>query len=338
MNRITRVSVAAAVTTAIAAIAAPGIASAQSSVTVYGVADAGLVRESGGPAGSLTNVSSGVASGSRLGFKGKEDLGGGLSAFFQLENGLNLDNGTAAQGGLLFGRQAYVGLTSAAGAVTLGRQYSPYYKVLRDVADPFCIGLAGNAGNIMVTNTRVDNMVQYAMPQWQGLTAEVAVGMGEVAGSTERNRALSTAVYYTRDKLVVAGAWFQRKNALATDQTRNALVTARYNFGPVEATVGYANNHGLAGAHSDDVVVGAIVPMGAHRFMVSYVRHDDKTSAHRDANQWALGYTYTLSKRTDLYAAYGHINNSNGAAFKVGNATESGSGNRATNLGIRHVF
>jgi predicted porin len=251
---------------------------------------------------------------------------------------MNLDNGTAAQGGLLFGRQAYVGLTSAAGALTLGRQYSPYYKVLRDVADPFCIGLAGNAGNIMVTNTRVDNMVQYAMPQWRGLTAEVAVGMGEVAGSTERNRAYSAAAYYTQGKLVVAAAWFQRHNALATDQTRNALLTARYNFGPLEAAVGYADNHGLAGAHSDDVVVGAIVPLGAHRFLVSYVRHEDKTRANRDANQWALGYTYTLSKRTDLYAAYGHINNSNGATFKVGNATESGSGNRATNLGIRHVF
>ncbi|GAB2869893.1 porin [Pseudoduganella ginsengisoli] len=335
MNRITRGSVAVGMA---AAMGASGAAWAQSSVTVYGVADAGLVRESGGAAGSVTNVSSGVASGSRLGFKGKEDLGGGLAAFFQLENGMNLDNGSAAQGGLLFGRQAYVGLSSAAGSVTLGRQYSPYYKVLRDVADPFCIGLAGNAGNIMVTNTRVDNMVQYALPQWHGLTAEVAVGMGEVAGSFERNRAYSAAAYYTQGKLVVAGAWFQRQNALATDQTRNALLTARYHFGVLEATVGYAHNHGLAGAHSDDVVVGAIVPLGAHRFLVSYVRHDDKTRAARDASQWALGYTYTLSKRTDLYAAYGHINNSNGATFKVGNATESGSGNRATNLGIRHVF
>jgi len=322
----------------VAAAAVPGAAWAQSSVTIYGVADAGLVREAGGPAGSVTNVSSGVASGSRLGFKGKEDLGGGLSAIFQIENGMNLDNGTAAQGGLLFGRQAYVGLSSAAGSVTLGRQYSPYYKVLRDVADPFSIGLAGNAGNIMVTNTRVDNMVQYATPKWYGLTAEVAIGMGEVAGSFERNRAYSGAAYYTRDKLVLAAAWFQRQNALATDQTRNALLTARYNFGPVEAMIGYADNHALAGAHSDDVVLGAIVPVAAHRFLASYVRHQDKTSANRDANQWALGYTYTLSKRTDLYAAYGHINNSNGATFKVGNATETGSGNRATNLGVRHMF
>lgn len=332
MNRIT-------VSAAIAIIGScAGSAWAQSNVTVYGVADAALVRESGGPAGSVTNIGPGVASGSRLGFKGKEDLGGGLAAFFQIENGLNIDNGSAAQGGLLFGRQAYVGLSSAAGALTLGRQYSPYYKVLRDVADPFCIGMAGNAGNVMVTNTRVDNMVQYAMPQWRGLTAEVAVGMGEAAGNSEKNRVHSTAVYYAQDGLTVAAAWFQRHNALATDQSRNALVTARYRIGKVDAMAGYARNHGLAGARSEDLVVGVIVPLGAHKVYASYIRHDDQTAARRDANQWALGYSYALSRRTDLYAAYGHITNSNGATFKVGNATESGSGNAATNLGIRHIF
>lgn len=332
MNRIT---IAAAMS--ISALCA-GSAWAQSNVTVYGVADAALVRESGGAAGSVTNVGPGVASGSRLGFKGKEDLGGGLAAIFQVENGLNIDNGTAAQGGLLFGRQAYVGLASAAGTVTLGRQYSPYYKALRDVADPFCIGMAGNAGNIMVTNTRVDNMVQYATPQFKGLMAEVAVGMGEAAGNSEKNRVYSTAVYYTQGGLSVAAAWFQRHNALATDQTRNALVTARYRLGAVDVTLGYADNHGLAGARSDDTVVGVIVPLGAHKLYASYIRHDDQTAAARNANQWAVGYTYSLSKRTDLYAAYGHITNSNGATFKVGNATETGSGNAATNLGIRHIF
>src|SRR5690242_19768950 len=88
---------------------------AQSSVTIYGVADAGLVFESGGSAGSSRNVSSGVASGNRLGFKGREELGGGMAVIFNLENGYNIDTGTAGQGALLFGRQAYVGLTGAGG-------------------------------------------------------------------------------------------------------------------------------------------------------------------------------------------------------------------------------
>ncbi|WP_308610527.1 porin [Massilia frigida] len=101
------------------------VAMAQSSVTVYGVADAALVKESGGVAGGVTKMVGGVEGGSRLGFRGTEDLGGGLAAIFTLEMGFNLDTGTSAQGGVAFGRQAFVGLNSKAGALTLGRQYTP---------------------------------------------------------------------------------------------------------------------------------------------------------------------------------------------------------------------
>jgi predicted porin len=148
---------------------------AQSNVTIYGIVDAGLVRESGGVAGSVNNLSSGVASGSRIGFKGKEDLGGGLTAVFQIENGFNVDTGAAGQSGLLFGRQAFVGLTGKFGAVTLGRQYTPYYKTLRDVGDPFgAVSLAGRAGNLFATNTRTDNMVEYVSPSFAGMRADLA--------------------------------------------------------------------------------------------------------------------------------------------------------------------
>src|SRR5512133_3114599 len=158
-----------------------GIAHAETSVSIYGIVDAGLVRESGGAEGNVTALGGGVASGSRLGFRGKEDLGSGLSANFLLENGFNSDNGTLGQGGLLFGRQMYVGLSGDFGAVRMGRQYSPYYLALRDVADPFAAGLAGRAGNIMVTNTRVNNMINYLTPQFAGFVADLAYGLGEVA-------------------------------------------------------------------------------------------------------------------------------------------------------------
>ena len=169
--------------------AASGGALAQSSVTMYGVADAGLVFDKDAAGDRLNRVASGVASGSRIGFKGKEDLGGGLAATFVLESGFNIDTGTSGQGGRLFGRQAYVGLTGSAGAVTLGRQYSPYYLALRDVADPFVIGLAGTASNIMATNYRVDNMVQYTTPTWSKLSADLAYGFGEVAGDNAKTAA-----------------------------------------------------------------------------------------------------------------------------------------------------
>ena len=108
---------------AAALLALSGMTHAQTSVSIYGIVDAGLVRESGGPDGNVTGLGGGVASGSRLGFRGKEDLGGGLSANFLLENGFNSDNGTLGQGGLLFGRQMYVGLSGNFGAVRMGRQY-----------------------------------------------------------------------------------------------------------------------------------------------------------------------------------------------------------------------
>jgi predicted porin len=114
-----------------------GSAAAQTSVTIYGVADAGLVRESGGTAGTLTKISSGIGSVSRLGFRGTEDLGSGLSANYVLELGTKIDTGEIDTAGTTFNRQAFVGLKSAAvGALTLGRQYTPYYVTLGSVADP----------------------------------------------------------------------------------------------------------------------------------------------------------------------------------------------------------
>src|SRR6478735_3149745 len=84
-----------------------GATFAQTNIVIYGVVDANITYENnGGPAGSVVRLDSGGQSGSRLGFRGTEDLGGGLSASFMLENGYNVDNGTLGQGGLLFGRQA----------------------------------------------------------------------------------------------------------------------------------------------------------------------------------------------------------------------------------------
>ncbi|SFU30870.1 porin [Pseudoduganella namucuonensis] len=312
---------------------------AQSSVVLYGVADAGLVYESGGSAGHVNAVSSGVASGNRIGFKGKEDLGGGMAAFFQLENGYNIDTGTAGQGGLLFGRQAFVGLSGAAGAVSLGRQYSPYYKVMRDVVDPFGIGLAGNSLNIMVGNTRVDNMVEYQSPRYLGWSVDVAYGAGEAPGNGARNRSLGTGLAYTQGRFGAHLVHHRRENATASDHASNTLLAVKYDFGVVVASLAHARNQGLAGADSRDTLLGLTVPLGgAHKVLASVIVHRDGAPAARDARQWAAAYLYGLSKRTDLYAAYGHIDNSNGAAFRVGNATDAGSGDTAFNLGVRHTF
>ncbi len=339
-------------------------AHAQSSVQIYGVADAGLVLERGGPAGNTVNLSSGVASGSRLGFKGTEDLGNGLSAGFVVESGFAIDSGASGQGGLTFGRQSYVSLGGPLGTLSAGRQYSPYYNALLNIADPFADGLAGQAPNLMVANRRMDNSVRYASPTLAGWSTELAYSAGEVAGDSTRKRSLSAAVNYAAGPLAVVLAHYRRENATASQHAHNTLVAARYSLGAYQLHAAYAANRGMGtvggggttilsggatgpvsagpvgvpGASSHDMVLGLCANFGPHSFAGSVVRHADRSPAKQDARQYGVAYLYALSKRTDLYAAYARINNRNGAPFTVGNATDDGTGHSAVNLGLRHLL
>lgn len=314
-----------------------GAASAQTNVSIYGVVDAGIVLEKGGAAGSVSKLTSGVASASRIGFRGTEDLGGGLSANFVLENGFNEDTG-AMTGGLLFGRQAFVGLKGGFGATNFGRQYTPHYLVSAS-ADPFGNGMAGRFTNLMANSgTRMDNTVKYTSPTWSGVTGELAYGFGEVAGNNSGSRAIGASLGYAAGPVKVGLGYHKLNNAAATDSAKNTVLAGTYDFGVAKAHLAYGKNKGLGAIDNNDLLIGATVPFGAHKLLASYIRKDDDSALNRDANQWALGYSYALSKRTDFYTAYARINNKRGAAFTVGNNTEAGSGNKAFNLGVRHTF
>ena len=311
---------------------------AQTNIALYGVADAGLVLERGTPTGNATNISSGVSAGNRIGIKGKEDLGGGNAAIFLLENGYNIDTGTAGQGGLLFGRQAYVGLSGAAGTLTAGRQYSPYYKVMRDVADPFGIGFAGNSLNVMVGNTRVNNMLEYQSPRYGDWTADIGYGAGEIPGDASLGRTMSAALAYTRGVVSLYAVQHRHEHASLKDHASNSLFVVKLNLDTVAVSVAHAQNLGFGGARSHDSLVGMTVPFGRHKLLGSVIVHRDRLPVAGKAQQYAIAYVYGLSKRTELYAAYAHINNHSGTRFTVGNGTDVGSGDTATNLGIRHNF
>lgn len=314
-----------------------GTASAQTNVSIYGVVDAGIVLEKGGAAGSVSKLTSGVASASRIGFRGTEDLGGGLSANFVLENGFNEDTG-ALTGGLLFGRQAYVGLKGGFGATNFGRQYTPHYLVSA-AADPFGNGMAGRFTNLMANSgTRMDNTVKYTSPSMGGFTGELAYGFGEVAGNNSGSRAIGASLNYGAGPLKVGLGYHKLNNAAATDSAKNTVIGGTYDFGVAKAHLAYGKNKGTGTVDNNDLLVGATVPFGPHKLLASFIRKDDDSALNRDANQWALGYSYALSKRTDFYTAYARINNKRGATFTVGNNTEAGSGNKAFNLGVRHTF
>ena len=314
-------------------------AQAQSSLTVYGVADAGLVLERGGDAGAVQKLGNGVASSSRLGFKGKEDLGGGTILTFILENGYSIDTGAAKQNGALFGRQALICVTGEAGALSVGHQYTPFYKTLNNVADPFATGMAGNAQNIFDDTTRADNTVEYITPRFHGFSADVQYGFGETAGNSAANRYIGASGTYENGPMTIALAHQQRDNATASAHSRNTMLVGRYRFGDVTGHLAHARNRDVLGSESHDTMLGVSAQMsGADRLFASVIRHHDTTSAQRNAVQAALGYSHALSRRTDIYTAYGHIRNSSTAAFHVGTAADTGSGTTGVNLGVRHVF
>jgi GBP family porin len=352
------------------------LAQAQSAVTIYGIVDAGIVRESGGVAGTVTNVSSGVGSASRIGFRGTEDLGQGWSANFVLETGARIDTGQADVTGSLFNRQAYVGLKSNSfGALSIGRQYTPYYLALSTVADPFAASYAGSAKNLFPTsgaNTRTSNTLYYVSPKVAGaIVAELAYAFGEQPGSNAAGRQIGIGLGYSAGKLNARLAHNHRNNDLTAaagalqsppvpaaerDIGRNTLLAANYDFGVLKAFAGFGVNKGTnsaalpnnsnpfggvrpsASTDSHDALIGATIPWGANQILVSFIAKDDRSALNQDARQWALGLSHALSKRTNLYTAYGKISNRRGAGYTVGNNTDVGSGDQAFNLGVRHSF
>ena len=342
-------------------------AHAQSSVTIYGMVDAGIVSEHGGKAGAVEKITSGVGGQSRLGFKGVEDLGNGLSTIFVLESGFKIDDGTQDTSGSLFNRQALVGLSSKElGAVTLGRQNTPWYNTLTSVADPFGANYAGSAKNLLPaggSNTRTSNTLQYSTPVVSGFSGDAAYSAGEQAGDNKAGRQWGADAQFKQGPLTVRAAYSVRNSDVAATGVghgngKNTLIAANYDFQVVKAFLAYGADKGFNSAplpttaafapaataavgstDSRDLLVGATAPIGVNgTLLASYIKKDDRMTLNQDADQYAIGYSYALSKRTSAYVMYAHIRNKNGAGYTVGNNNETGSGNTAYNIGLHHVF
>ncbi|WP_429299024.1 porin [Paraburkholderia sp. GAS199] len=212
-------------TSAIATLLASATpAFAQSSVVLFGIIDGGLsYQNSQTTLGSTTNghsavrATSGVWIGSRLGFRGTEDLGAGNKAVFWLETGFTGFNGALSLGGI-FGRQAYVGLSNDHyGTVTAGRQYTPYYLLLFPYAQIKYLtgGVGAHPGDIdgFDTTYRVNNALVYTSPNISGLTFSALYGVGGVAGAFNRGSAWSGAVQYANGPVGIAAGVFRMNNA-----------------------------------------------------------------------------------------------------------------------------
>lgn len=195
------------------------VAHAQSSVTLYGLIDEGLNFTSNAGGHSAWQMASGDTAGSRWGLKGSEDLGGGTRAIFQLENGFNINTGKLGQDSSMFGRQAFVGLSSDRyGTITLGRQYDTSVDSLGFAG----LTAVGNwAGDIAAHpydsdngdwDFRVNNSVKYVSPTYRGLTAEAMYGFSNQAGGFADNRLWGATLNYQTGNLTAAASYLKMNN------------------------------------------------------------------------------------------------------------------------------
>jgi len=329
----------------VAALGAAGVVHAQTSVTLYGTIDTSItyINHAAGNANlwSLGNSANGNLSGSRWGLKGAEDLGGGLTAIFQLENGFSPTSGALGQGGRMFGRQAYVGLTAEQyGSLTLGRQYDPLIDLVQGItADNYFGSAFATAGDVdnYDNSFRVNNAVKYTTPVWNGLQVAAMYAFGGVAGTQGAEQSYSAAVAYSNGPLSLAGGYFYAANSQAGIGIRTTGWTSTSDGtfdGPINS--GYVTAHSLSIARAAGQYVFGPFTMGLGYSNARYA--PDASSVFRDTQKYntgqgflnyqlnpalllGVGYSYTrangdtaatyhqvslgadynLSKRTDIY-------------------------------------
>lgn len=321
-------------------------AQAQSNVTVYGVADSYMDFGNNGQ-NSVTRLQSGGIFGSRIGFRGTEDLGGGLKALFTLENGFNIDDGSLGQGGLLFGRQAFVGLSGNAGTVTLGRQYSPLFLTLATYGLGGGMGW-GNASNYFADPSvlRINNSIVYASPTQSGFTVKAMHGFGEntVSGQSTLGDTNNISGQYDAGAFS-ANMTYLRRNTTASNTDTWAVAGVSYNFGVATVATQYQVKRDDARvARNDYFEIGATIPLTNASLLVDFGKFKNKVVDNANASVLSVRYDYFLSKRTTLYAGVAKLRNDANSNFGINGATgaalavANGNSPRAIITGIRHTF
>ncbi len=351
-----------------------------SSVSIYGLMDLGVeyVNNVGATGSSLTRMPSNTGTlPSRLGFRGSEDLGGGLKAIFTLEMGLAPDQGTLGQGGRGFGRQSFVGLEGPWGSVTAGRQYSMlFYSMLNaDVMGPALY--APGSLDSYIPNARADNALSYR-GTFGGFTlgAEYSFGRdtvnagpspvgtncaGESATDSKACRQWSAMAKYDTPTWGAALAYDRQNGRNTTGATD--LVFGNLNSSSKSdsrlAVNGYVkvagakigaglirrdNDGDAAKPRSDLWFIGASYPLTGNLTLDGqYLRLNYKSVSDFDSQMLAARLTYALSKRTAIYTQIGHIRNDRLAAVSVsggaaGSNPAAGASQTGFNVGVRHAF
>lgn len=354
-------------------IAAATASHAQStSVTVYGLIDSGVehVTKVGATGGGLTRVPTMTGSlPSRIGFRGTEDLGGGLKAVFTLENGFGTDGGTLGQGGRLFGRQSFVGFSGPWGTVSLGHQYTMlFWSILdSDILGPNVYG-SGSLDSY-IPNARADNSISYR-GTFNGLTLGATYSLGRdtvnagpspagtnCAGENPADRKAcrewSTLVKYDTPGWGVAfahdringgpGAFAGLTSSSLSDS--RTILNGYVKFGPAKVGGGVIRRDNEASATPKSNLYylgGAYSVTPAFTLDAEVLKLDVKNSAN-EATLFAVRGLYSFSRRTVGYVTAGHI--SNDGTFNVsvsggapGSNPVAGGSQMGLMVGMRHAF
>ena len=347
-----------------------GAAFAQTNVTVYGVLDVGYVYSKSDDL-KFSGLASGGMSGNRIGFRGTEALGNGLSAVFQAEFGFAADQfdskGTSAGAGAFSNvRNSWVGLKhDKLGTFTAGRQNSVAYDwISKGFASDVTVTHPSNTivgdGSVgfaqLNTGDRVNNSIKYQSPNWSGFEVRAIYGFGEVVyndttklkGDTSDAARYGIGGAYKNGPVDVALIYqgIAKNDTVAKDDGVDGWsLGGSYDFKVVKVFAQYQAEHNqLAGADIDKDLwtVGVRVPVSkAGTVVFEYVdaSADLNTVGKQDltAKGWGIGYEHAMSKRTTAYTSYGYINNDNTkAAFNgVGVLDEN---SKAFSVGLRHTF
>lgn len=323
-----------------------GAASAQSSVTVFGILDVNIRnQDNGGTAGDITSVSPSGASTSRIGFRGVEDLGGGLRAGFWLEGQVDADTGNP--GGQNWQRRSTVSLIGSFGEIRLGRDFVPTYWN-HSVFDPFNTAGVGNQQNMMTpqgvnsilnsgagTLVRASNMVGYFLPSLGGIYGQLNVAAAE--GPANGNKYVGGRIGYAAGPVNVAFAYGTTETP-STDDLDTWNIGASYDFGFLKVMGQYHESEFL-NLKQKNADLGVTVPLGPGTFKAMY---SHVAAAGTGADKFAVGYMYDLSKRTAVYAHAATISNDAGGRFvTTGSGADGmpgGEDSSGYELGIRHNF
>lgn len=294
---------------ALAVLAASGAAFAQSSVTLYGVADlwVGKVNK-----GDIQAGDDGLA-GSRLGFKGTEDLGGGLKASFQLEQGIDLSSG--ATEGKTFARQANLSVSGGFGTVKLGRSWNAMDDIFGAGNSGFDSKLSANAVWQNSYTGAADAQLYYATPAFAGFTAAVST---QLDGNAKAGKVSALNVAYANGP-IAAAVGYEKIQGGQTGTIVNGsydlgmakLVASYYNTDKTAATYDHDNNKataevnvpGVAGLKVNSYQLGVNVPLNS-TLTLSAGYASSKAKGGKSDSAFGLAAGYSLSKRTTVYGGF----------------------------------